>query len=138
MKRKRLTPWQQQKLGVEEDPKAVFDALKRQATTLCRAAVMEDWGDRCAKCKHFDKPWNKLEWHHLIGTGHWAHKFNPKNGMALCHDHHKWATNRPSEFDDWLRDNHHCIWAWRNKHRRDVGKRTTAFLEEQIAILENL
>ena len=137
MKRKNLTEWQKQKLGISADPKAKLKALQAKATRLCRPLVMERWGNRCAKCRCRGQTWYPLEFHHLIGRGRWAHRWNPENGMALCREHHNWATLSPTEFDDWLRDNHHCIWVWRNQHRRDSGKRTVVFLEQVIAELEN-
>lgn len=58
--------------------------LREMADTLWSLAVRADWNWRCAVCGE-----KKVEAHHLVPRQHEATRYDLKNGVALCVQHHK-------------------------------------------------
>lgn len=59
--------------------------LREMADQLWSIAVREDWNWRCAVCGH-----GKCDAHHLVPRGHESTRYELRNGIALCSQHHQW------------------------------------------------
>lgn len=53
--------------------------------------------DGLVECK------GNLQWAHGFGRGYHAVRYDPRNGFCQCAAHHFFYTNRPIQWDDWLR-----------------------------------
>lgn len=74
--------------------------------TLWSKATKKLAGNKCEVCGKVDT----LNSHHVIGRSNYALRWEIKNSVVLCANHHKFsrefsAHNNPVWFDGWLRDN---------------------------------
>lgn len=65
---------------------------------LWRQIVRLMYNGRCAKCRG-----EGTECHHHIRRADHRHRWHPLNGVLLCFMCHKWAHEKPLEFNEWLK-----------------------------------
>ena len=113
--------------------------LRDMADRLWSIAVKGDWANRCAVCGST----SKLNAHHLIGRTHQATRYNLRNGMCLCPNHHQWdkqdtkypfsAHGDARAFNKWLDRKHPALAAWvdetkeNGEHRNFNGTTNAAY-----------
>jgi len=75
---------------------------------------------RCAVCGRTD-----IEAHHIIPRSHHSYRYEIKNGIALCREHHRGkqsAHNTPRWFMAWLTKNRPEQAAWVEENRWKISK----------------
>ena len=86
--------------------------LRAIADQLWSIGVRTDWNWQCAVCGSMP-----VEAHHVIKRQHETHRYNIRNGIALCTTHHKYgrdvcAHGDPAEWMLWLEDNQPELHRW--------------------------
>ena len=87
--------------------------LKDIADTLWSKAVKDDWCNRCAVCG----TGSELNAHHLISRQHQATRYDLRNGICLCANHHQWnadiSPHKNAEgFRQWMETHHPLRRQW--------------------------
>lgn len=75
-------------------------SIKASADRLWSHLIRVKANGRCERCGET----GRLEAHHIHGRTDFRLRFEPRNGMALCHQDHRWAEQHPLEFADWFRE----------------------------------
>jgi hypothetical protein len=76
---------------------------KRSLAYLWRVKVREKNGGRCVAASRSIQCNGPIEAAHCFAKGpHPALQFAPWNGLPLCKAHHRWYTNRPGFWFDFL------------------------------------
>jgi hypothetical protein len=73
-------------------------SVKKSCDRLWSHLVRVRANGRCERCLFT----GRLEAHHCYGRGFHRLRFEPRNGVALCHACHRWAEAYPVEFSEWF------------------------------------
>lgn len=112
--------------------------LLKFADDLWSLAVRSDWGC-CAVCRRL----GKLDAHHVIPRAHFATRYELRNGICLCANHHRWDADvaphqNPEGWLRWLAANQPDLHGWYVKmmdsgdHKRFTQTKTAAYYIDQI------
>ena len=112
--------------------------LLQFADALWSLSVRRDWGC-CVVCKQR----GKLDAHHIICRAHDATRYDLRNGICLCANHHRWDADtsphqNPEGWLRWLRANQPSLHGWymekmdTGDHRRFDGIKTADYYIQQI------
>lgn len=116
--------------------------FKEEATKLWSVQVKEDAGGVCEipGCGQIN-----CEAHHLISKGSHLHlRYEKKNGMCLCNNHHyfdpmvsgHFSTASAVNLIDVLRTICSTRWEWFQEHKRDKAYQQIDFEEEYWKLIE--
>ncbi len=84
----------------------------------------------------------RLEAHHAYGRANFRLRFEPRNGVAMCHQCHRWAESFPILFSEWFQEIRLADYLFlAHEHRKGTIRRTTrdyleleAWLKDQLAV----
>ena len=87
--------------------------LRDMADQLWALAIKDDWDNRCAVCDRSDG----LNSHHLIPRQHEQTRYDMRNGICLCCNHHQFCPDvsphqNAGGFLLWLETNEHERFRW--------------------------
>ena len=112
--------------------------LREMADRLWSLAVRADWSWQCAICGT-----RKVEAHHLVPRGHEATRYEIRNGIALCANHHKFNKDfsphmHAAGFIWWLESAHPRLAEWYFDNRQPVfnGTKTAAYYCDHLLTLQ--
>jgi hypothetical protein len=95
-------------------------SLANKADRLWREAIWAIFGDKCAVC---GKPCRNA--HHLIGRRNFRLRWDKKNGINLCPEHHTFSSKfsahqTPTIFAAWFKERFPVIDAYLKEHVNEI------------------
>lgn len=76
--------------------------------------------------------WGTLEWCHIVSRRNRRLRYEPYNNIVMCHGHHAWFTDRPYEWERFVRNNFPNKWREVEEHKNEYQRVNESFYLEWI------